>query len=169
MLLLTMFLIALVGILLSVAGPIWHTALQREKEADLLWIGGEYARAIAAYYAAPAQAREYPQQLGQLLHDARHQNTVRHLRRLYRDPLTGSAEWGLIKDAGGRITGVYSLGKGTPLKQGGFDKKNARFNEARSFADWTFLAEPADAASPLGTAAAGMPAPGTSAPFPSLR
>jgi type II secretory pathway pseudopilin PulG len=146
-LLLTMFLVAVIGILLAVAGPVWRTEMQRDKEAELLWVGDEYARAIARYYAAsPPPMLQYPEKLGQLLLDVRQPNTVRHLRRLYRDPLTGSSEWGLIKDGGGRVTGVYSLGKGMPLKQGGFEKAKAKFNDAKSYADWTFVAAPVNAA-----------------------
>lgn len=172
MLLLTMFLVAIAGVLLSVAGPLWHTKTQRDKEADLLWIGDNYARAIASYHAAsPAQMREYPQKLEQLLLDLRQPNTMRHLRRLYRDPMTGSTEWGLIKDGSGRITGVYSLGKGAPLKQGGFEKNWARFNNAKSYADWIFVAEPDNAASPAvpGGAVGGAPSPNFSAPASIVR
>jgi type II secretory pathway pseudopilin PulG len=141
-LLLAMFLVAIIGIMLTVAGRAWHTEAQREKEAELLAVGGEYARAISRYHAASLQ---YPENLNQLLLDTRQQNTVRYLRRLYRDPMTGSKQWGLIKDASGRITGIYSLGKGVPLKQAGFEKILAKFNDAKSYADWTFIAEPGKA------------------------
>ena len=141
MLLLVMFIVAVVGILLAVAGPVWHTEMQRDKEADLLWIGDQYARAIGQYYAA-LPAHQYPQQLRDLLLDRRQANTVRYLRRLYRDPLTGSTEWGTVKDGSGGITGVYSLGKGVPLKQGDFEKDESAFAGAMSYADWTFVARP---------------------------
>jgi type II secretory pathway pseudopilin PulG len=159
-LLMTMFLVAVIGILLTVAGPVWRTERQRDKEADLLWVGDQYANAIAAYYAAsPPPQVLYPQKLSELLLDARQPNVVRHLRRLYRDPLTGSTDWGMIKDASGRITGVYSLANGVPLKQGGFEKAQAKFNDAKSYADWKFIAEPgkavtAPAAAPAAAAAA---------------
>ncbi len=142
MLLLVMFIVAVTGILLAVAGPVWHTEMQRDKEAELLWIGDQFSRALAGYYAAsPTATREYPRELKQLLLDPRQPNSVRHLRRLYRDPMTGSAEWGLIKDGSGGITGVYSLSKGVPLKRGGFEKAKARFNDAKSYAEWSFVAE----------------------------
>jgi type II secretory pathway pseudopilin PulG len=138
-LLLTMFLVAIIGVMLTVAGRVWHTEMQREKEAELLAVGGEIALAITRYRATSLQ---YPENLNQLLLDPRQQNTVRHLRRLYRDPMTGSRTWGLIKEVSGRITGVYSLGKGEPLKQAGFATAQAKFKGAKSYADWTFLAEP---------------------------
>lgn len=137
-LLMTMFLIAIMGIMLTVAGRVWRTEMQREKEAELLVVGQEIARAITRYHSTSLQ---YPQTLEQLLLDPNQQNTVRHLRRLYRDPITGDKKWGLIKDINGRITGVYSLGKGVPLKQAGFDAARAKFKGAQTYADWTFLAE----------------------------
>jgi type II secretory pathway pseudopilin PulG len=137
-LLLTIFLVAVIGVMLTVAGRVWRTEMQREKEAQLLYVGGEIARAITRYHAA---AKQYPENLDQLLLDSRQQNTVRYLRRIYRDPLTGSKQWGLLKDVNGRITGVYSLGKGGPLKQAGFAKTRAQFKDAKSYADWTFVAE----------------------------
>jgi type II secretory pathway pseudopilin PulG len=167
-LLMTMFLVAVIGILLTVAGPVWRTERQRDKEADLLWVGEQYANAIAAYYAASSPPQLlYPQKLSELLLDARQPNVVRHLRRLYRDPLTGSPDWGLVKDASGRITGVYSLGKGVPFKQGGFEKTKAKFNDAKSYADWKFIAEPVKA--PPAAVPAVVPtaaAPGIRQPVP---
>lgn len=141
-LLLAIFVVAGIGCLLAVAGPVWHTEMQRDKEAELLWVGEEYAKAIARYYlASPPPAPLYPENLGQLLLDGRQPNIAHHLRRLYRDPMTGGTEWGLIKDAGGHITGVYSLAKGTPLKQAGFEKKHSAFAGAETYAAWKFIAE----------------------------
>lgn len=144
-LLLTMFLVALIGIMLTVAGRVWRTEMQREKEAELLVVGAEIAKAITRYHAVSLQ---YPENLKQLLLDTRQQNTVRYLRRLYRDPVTGSGTWGLIKDVNGRITGVYSLGKGEPLKQAGFDTAQAKFKGAKSYSDWAFVAEPGNTMAP---------------------
>jgi type II secretory pathway pseudopilin PulG len=165
MLLLVMFIIAVMGILLAVAGSVWHTRMQRDKEAELLWIGEQFSSALAGYYAAPSvQAHEYPRKLEQLLLDSRQPTVVRHLRRLYRDPFTGSVEWGLVKDGSGGITGVYSLGKGAPLKQGGFTKKTAKFGEARTYGDWIFVADPGNAASSPAPASGGA---GSGQPVPS--
>jgi hypothetical protein len=176
-LLLTMFLVAAIGIMLTVAGRVWRTEMLREREAELLVVGSEIARAITRYHAVSLQ---YPENLNQLLLDTRQQNTVRYLRRLYRDPITGSKTWGLIKDVNGRITGVYSLGKGEPLKQAGFETAQAKFKGAASYADWTFVAEPGNAmpvigpgtgsspgATPSGPSTSPMPSPAPSpAPAP---
>ena len=138
MLLMLMFVVALMGILLAVTGGLWHTAVMRDKEAQLLFVGGEYRRALARYTAAtPPGMPSAPERLEQLLLDERQQVPVRHLRRLYRDPITDSAEWGLVKE-GGRIAGVYSLGTGTPLKQAGFPAWAGEFAASKSYAAWLF-------------------------------
>jgi type II secretory pathway pseudopilin PulG len=156
-LLLMLFAVAVVGILLAVAGPVWRTEMRRDKEAELLWVGQQYADAIASYQAAAAPP-QLPERLGQLLLDARQVNVVRHLRRLYRDPMTGGLEWGLVRDGAGRIAGVYSLGHGVPLKQGGFDAQQSAFAGAGSYADWKFTVQrAATAATGDGVAAPVVP------------
>jgi len=44
----------------------------------------------------------------------------RHLRRLYPDPITNSAERGLVKAPDGGVMGVYSLSEQPVLKTGNF-------------------------------------------------
>ena len=139
-LLLTMFLVAVMGILLAVAGQVWRTDMQREREAQLLFVGTEYARALSRYAAAtPPGLPTLPERLEQLLLDQRQPTPMRHLRRLYRDPITDGPDWGLVK-SGDRIVGVYSLATGVPFKQAGFGDANAGFAGARSYAGWRFVA-----------------------------
>ena len=74
----------------------WSMQQQRAREAELLFIGQQFQRAIASYYrAGPSPA--FPRSLDALLKDSRVPFMLRHLRRLYRDPLTGSADWGVVK------------------------------------------------------------------------
>ena len=94
---------------LALIGEVWHTSNAREKEAELLFIGNEYRRAIERYYLAGSGVRQYPKNLADLVKDPRQPGTVRHLRRLYPDPITGSEEWGLVKSADGGFAGVHSL------------------------------------------------------------
>ena len=167
MLLLLLFLVAALGVLLAVAGRVWHTEMRRDKEAQLLFAGEEYRRALARYRdAAPPGQPKYPETLGQLLLDERGPVPVRHLRRLYRDPCTGRFEWGLVKE-GGRIAGVYSLGEERPLKESGFAGLQAKFGGARSYADWRFLAgEIPPPAGPAGPSAAPPPTGSNSSASP---
>ena len=118
--LLVLFAIAAMGLLLAGAGQVWHTTSQREKEAELLFVGGQFANAIAAYHestpgSTAGAAKQYPATLQDLLEDNRFPMPRRHLRQLYRDPMTGSTEWGEVR-AGDRIVGVYSLSTDKPFR-----------------------------------------------------
>jgi type II secretory pathway pseudopilin PulG len=135
-----LFAVAFIGATLAAAGVVWEVRVRRDKEADLLFIGAEFRRAIADYYRlTPQAAKELPQKLEDLLEDKRGPAVRRHLRRLYRDPLTGGAEWGLVAQQG-RITGVYSLAHGMPIRQDGFRDDDSSFKGARRYADWRFVA-----------------------------
>ncbi len=119
-----LFALAIMSTGLALAGEVWHTGRVREKEAELLFVGNEYRKAIARYYFSGTQ-RQYPRALADLIKDSRHPGTVRHLRRLYADPITGGAEWGLVKGPDGGIAGVHSLSEDSPLKSGGFRGREA--------------------------------------------
>ena len=89
-----LFFVAFMGISLAAAGVVWEVRVRREKEADLLFIGAEFRRAIADYYRlTPQAAKELPPSLEALVEDRRGLVTRRHLRRVYRDPVTGSNQW----------------------------------------------------------------------------
>ena len=109
-----------------------HT--RRQAEAELLAIGAEFEAALRSHGARP-------QSLQDLLRDPRAPGVRRHLRRLYADPLSGRAEWGLQRDAQGGIVGVYSLAGGEPLKRRGFAPHQAHFAQARRYSDWLFTPE----------------------------
>src|SRR5262245_27879984 len=139
-----LFVVAMLAGGLALAGEVWHTSNVREKEADLLHIGNEYRNAIERYYKAGQ--RQYPKNLADLVRDARQPGTVRHLRRLYPDPITGKDEWGLVKSDDGGIAGVYSLSEAAPLKTGGFAVRDAAFEGKAKYSDWQFIFAPAAAA-----------------------
>jgi type II secretory pathway pseudopilin PulG len=135
-----LFAVAFIGASLAAAGVVWEVRVRRDKEADLLFIGAEFRRAIADYHRlTPQAAKEWPQRLEDLLEDKRGPALRRHLRRLYRDPISGSPEWGIVA-AQGRITGVYSLARGTPIRQDGFRIEDRAFEGAARYADWRFIA-----------------------------
>ena len=141
-----LFLVAMMAGGLALAGEVWHTSAMREKEADLLHVGNEYRKAIERYYVSGP--RQYPKSLADLVKDPRQPGTVRHLRRLYPDPITGKDEWGLVKSNDGGIAGVYSTSEAAPLKTGGFGVRDASFEGKTKYADWQFVyaAAPASAA-----------------------
>jgi type II secretory pathway pseudopilin PulG len=133
-----MFLIVFIGIGLAMAGTVWQTEMQREREKELLFIGEQYTQAIGSYHDSTLGGlRQYPTRIEDLLLDNRFPVVRRHLRKLYRDPITGGEEWGLIKQQG-RISGIYSLSKAKPLKRVGFPDKFADFAKAENYQDWQF-------------------------------
>jgi type II secretory pathway pseudopilin PulG len=132
--------VALLGLGLAATGEVSRTTAQRECEAELLYVGNQYRRAIAQYYAnGPSQ---YPRRLEDLLKDPRKPGIERYLRRLYPDPVTGRAEWGLVKALDGGITGVYSLSGEKPFKVSGFAVANREFEGAATYTEWKFIYTP---------------------------
>ena len=137
--LLVLMLIALIGMGLAAAGTLWRTDAQRARETELLFIGGQYRQAIRSYYALdPAQPR-LPQSIDDLLEDNRRPGVVRHLRRAYRDPLTGGELVPIRAPDTQGIVGVMSQATGRPLKIAGFPPENEAFSNAASYADWRFV------------------------------
>lgn len=136
--------VAIIGVGLAGTAEVWSLAQQREKEAELLFVGNQYRDAIGRYYdATPGGGKRYPSRLEDLLEDNRYPMPRRHLRKLYADPLTGKAEWGLMEAPDGGIMGVHSLADGTPLKQTEFDQGDRTLNEAQTYREWRFFHEPA--------------------------
>ncbi len=135
--------VVVIGIGLAAVGQVWSVANQRDREQELLFVGHEFRNAIQRYYEqTPGAARRYPAKLDDLLQDKRYPGLRRYLRKLYRDPMTGKAEWGLVMAPGGGVEGIYSLSTERPMKQKGFDSVDGDFEGAKTFADWRFLYEP---------------------------
>lgn len=134
-----LFSIAVIGLGASLAMEIHTTTAQREKEKELLAIGSQFRQAIGRYYEIQIQGRksEYPNTLEELLLDPRSVTPRRHLRKIYVDPMTGKAEWGLIR-FGGRIVGVHSLSEATPIKLSGFKADDSMLNGKQKYTQWVF-------------------------------
>lgn len=134
--------VALIGLGLAATGQVWSQAAQREKEQELLFIGNQFRQAIERYYKeSPGAAKRYPKSLEELVQDKRHITEKRYLRRMYSDPMTGKAEWGVVVGPDG-IIGVHSMSDEKPLKTGGFLKRDAAFDRASRYSDWLFIYQP---------------------------
>jgi type II secretory pathway pseudopilin PulG len=151
-----LFFVAIMGFALASVALVWHTESKREKESELLFVGDEFRRAIQSYRTSSPGAPQLPASLDELVRDQRFPGVKRHLRRVYRDPLTGKTEWGLVKQPDDRIIGVYSLSEEPPKKTYGFPTEYAQFAKAVSYQDWKFIDAP-DAPSGKDAKAAGTP------------
>lgn len=147
--------LAIAGVALAGLGQMWSQDARRGRETELVFRGREYARALGAY-AADHDSR-YPERLDELLADTSKGQLRRYLRRSYPDPVTNSAQWGLVMEEG-RIRGVYSDSPMKPLR---------RMDGVETYRDWRFMAEaPMAASAPAGAdAAASSPADAPSSPF----
>ncbi len=130
-----LLMIVVMGIVLGAAAEVWHTAVQREKERELLFIGNQFRTAITLYYRNHAK---FPHNLEDLLKDPQYAFTKRYLRKIYRDPITGASEWGVVRIADGGIVGVHSLSENHPVKIAGFGVAGNSFAGAVKYSDWVF-------------------------------
>lgn len=138
-----LLLAALMGMALAAAGQVWQVMRQREKEQELLFIGQQFRLALDRYARhTPGKGRRTPQRLEDLLQDPRAPGVQRYLRKIYVDPMTGRAEWGLITGPAGEIYGVHSLSTDEPLKKSQFRLADRPFEARKKYSDWVFLPPP---------------------------
>ena len=102
--------IAVMGIAMSMLMPTWRTWAKREKEAELIFRGEQYMRAIELYQRQFAGA--YPADMKMLVDQ-------RFLRKLYTDPMTNDGMFEVLTQASVRaapgqaapVTGMPALGQ----------------------------------------------------------
>jgi len=136
-------LVAILG-LVGAAGLKMGSLLQRQAaEQELLDIGAQFSDALYSYAAAtPPGQPQQPPSLAALLRDPRTPQLRRHLRKLFVDPITGRAEWGLLYQPGSNgIIGVHSLSQAAPLKVGNFEARFAGFEGRAHFSEWRFMVD----------------------------
>ena len=156
-----LFIVAIIATGLALTGEVWQTSTMREREAELLFVGNQYRRAIQRYYLNGPQ-RQYPRSLEDLLKDPRQPGTVRYLRRIYPDPITDK-DFVLVKAPDGGILGVNSESEAAPIKQANFKLRDRTFDGAQKYSDWKFIfqpaaAKPGAAAKPAAPSTPGQPA-----------
>ncbi len=116
---------------------------QRDREAELLRMGQEIVAAIGSYYEqSPGNVRQFPAALEDLMEDRRFVGLKRHLRRVYNDPMTPDAAWGLVRRADGRIEGVFSTSMSHPIRDQGVDLGDLQLPPARRYEEWKFVYVP---------------------------
>ena len=96
--------ISVMGVVLSVVLPSWSTLARREREAELVFRGQQYARAVTLFQRKFAGA--YPPNLDILL-------TQKFLRKQYKDPITND-DFQLIPVGDARAAGWRGGDAGRP-------------------------------------------------------
>lgn len=145
--LMVLFWIALSGVMLMAVSRSWLMDARRERDTELVYRGEQIREALSAYAAVPVSqgGSRAPQRLDELLEDRRSGQVQRHLRRVWRDPITNSLAWGLVKDGQGGIVGVFSnSGKKPLLGPAG----------VRTYRDWRFDIAPGVASPASGSSEA---------------
>jgi len=138
-----LFAVAVAGVALAASGALWSVELQREREAELLFVGNQFRLAIRSYHEhSPGMLKHYPMSLDELVRDNRYLGVKRHLRRIYTDPITGQSEWGLLMAPEGGIMGVRSLSDRAPIKRANFFLRDAIFEGKNMYSEWHFVYRP---------------------------
>ncbi len=119
-----LFLVVVILIGLAIAAPKIATQIRRDKELELYHRGMQYTRAIRMYYK---KFGSYPISLDQL----ENSNNIRFLRRRYKDPFTGKADWRLIHLGEAKVapTGLF----GQPLGATGANGSGANGQTSPGF------------------------------------
>jgi type II secretory pathway pseudopilin PulG len=123
------------------AVTVWSHVQQRERERDLIRIGSAYALALERYQQlSPGNLKQFPQDLNALARDTRFVGTMRHLRRVYDDPMRPGQPWQILRDAQGRIVGVFSGSDKRPVAEGAADLRGVPLPPGPTYAQWVFRA-----------------------------
>lgn len=135
-----LILVAIMGVVLATTGQVWSTAMRREKEQQLIFVGDQFRNAITRYYQnSLGQSSRYPMSLEDLLKDPHYLETRRYLRRIYPDPISNSMEWGVVQGPSGEILGVHSLSAEEPLKKSNFSLADQGLEGKMHYSDWVFM------------------------------
>ncbi len=134
-----LFMILLMGVFSMLAVDLYRVKKQQEDEKILIYEGHEFRKAIKSYYRLSNKPgiNGYPISLEQLIKDDRYPNTIRHLRKLYIDPMTGKSDWVLVK-VGNRIVGVHSASKSKVLKKSNFLPEDVTLENKNTYNEWVF-------------------------------
>jgi len=146
----------IMAVFMTMALPAWKTAMQREKEAELIFRGQQYARAVMLFQRK--YANTFPPTLDILLNE-------HFLRKKYKDPMTNDGEFQVLYAnqqtsgqpgaAGGTVPTQGQPQQrpttvvGTPIAQGGIigvaSKSTATslrvYNGHDKYNEWVFVAQ----------------------------
>ena len=85
----------------------WQKAMQREREEELIFRGKQFIRAVELWQ------RKFPRTFPTTIDALLNTNNIRFLRKKWKDPITNSQEWRLIKlNPDGSISGLTIIPSG---------------------------------------------------------
>lgn len=133
-------LVAIIGLVAATTVRVGVTLQRAQAERDLLHIGEQFSDALKSYAAATTAGQpQQPPTLKELLKDPRFPGTRRHLRKIFVDPMTGKAEWGILYLADNKgVVGVYSLSGARPIKISNFPSRFQSFSGKQKISEWVF-------------------------------
>lgn len=133
-------LVFIVGLTAAMSVKLGALLNRRNAESELLMTGTTFIEALSSYADAtePGQPRS-PNSLEELLRDPRFPGTRRHLRQIYVDPMTGTRDWGLVRNPeNSRIIGVFSQSGDKPIKLDNFGPAYQHFKNKSRISEWRF-------------------------------
>ncbi|MET0322745.1 MAG: type II secretion system protein [Duganella sp.] len=134
--------VAIIALVAAASLKLGATVQRSRAEQQLLVIGAAFSDALQSYAdATPAGQLAQPASLKDLLRDPRFPTPRRHLRKIFVDPMTGKAEWGIVYL--GEKTGVmavYSLSDARPVKIGNFPARFQNLAGKQKISEWRFVA-----------------------------
>ncbi|KQQ46321.1 type II secretion system pseudopilin PulG [Duganella sp. Leaf126] len=134
--------VAIIALVAAAALKLGATVQRSRAEQQLLVIGAAFSDALQSYAdATPAGQPPQPPSLKDLLRDPRFPTPRRHLRKIFVDPMTGKAEWGIVYVGGqSGVLAVYSLSDARPVKIGNFPARFQSLAGKQKISDWRFVA-----------------------------
>ena len=134
-----LILLAIISIGATATVQLGAVTQRRSAEEELLHIGRQFRAALASYQnSTPGGMPRLPKELIDLTKDPRQPVLRRHLRHIPIDPITGKAEWGVVRTPDGFVEAIHSPSKARPLKIANFEPDFAAFEGSQKYSEWEF-------------------------------
>lgn len=144
-----LMMVVFLGIMLGAVAQSWQMVMKRDKEAELLFRGGQILDAIARWRKPPpgvqtAQTQQaLPGDLKDLLEDPRSAQKFHYLRKIYLDPITNK-DFDVIRGQIGQTRGIIGVASSSNEKPIKLDFQNMSgvyktFTNKEKYSDWKFV------------------------------
>lgn len=134
--------VAVLGLATAASITLGSVIDRRNNEDELIFIGNQFRLAFQSYYNLSPNADRYPRKLDDLVEDSRFPHPVRHLRKIYVDPMTRSTDWQTFHAPEGGIMGISSRSNQQPVKTGNFGQEEKHLENKGSYSAWVFYYNP---------------------------